>query len=155
MLLVRLTLSRLWKWGEGSTDTRTECTRSDYEESLIVCVLYCDNAEGKGESLAASLVDFLQGWFESEERRLLFFSFWCLGCSEPVLYQHGCRMQIDTSLGRLWTYVHKDQLFLYLSLLFLTSAFVPAFCSPHPTYCPMLKCLQTRPVLYIPVLCPG
>lgn len=99
LLPVKLTLSGPWKWGEGNTDTRTERTTSDYKESLIVCVLYCDNAEGKGESLAASSEDFLQGWFESEERRLLFFSFWCSGCSEPVLYQHGCRMQVDVSLG--------------------------------------------------------
>lgn len=79
VLPVRLTLSRPWKWGEGNIDTRTERTRFDYKESLIVCVLYCDNAEGKGESLAVFSEDFLQGWFESEERRLLFFFFLVFG----------------------------------------------------------------------------
>lgn len=73
LLPARLALSRPWKWGGGNTDTRPKHTRSDYKESLIVCVLYCDNAEGKGKSLAVSSKDFLQGWFGSEERRFFFF----------------------------------------------------------------------------------
>jgi len=95
-----LARSRPWKCGGENTDTRPKRTRPD-KESLIVCVLYCDNAEGKGESLAPSSKDFLQGWFGSEERSFdFFFSFQCLGCSEPVLYRHECRMQADVSLGR-------------------------------------------------------
>lgn len=34
-----------------------------------------------------------------KEDFFFFFPFWCLG-SEPVLYQHGCRTQVDMSLGR-------------------------------------------------------
>lgn len=59
------------------------------------------------------------------------FSFWCLGCSEPELHQRGCRMQVDLSLVGMWTYVHKDQIFSYLSLLPLClSALSPLYLPP-------------------------
>lgn len=43
---------------------------------------------------------FSRAGLEVRKEDYYYFSFWCLGFSEPVLYQHGCRMQVDVSLGR-------------------------------------------------------
>lgn len=90
----RAVLSRPWDWDRGNADTRPELTRADYKESLIVFCIVTMQKEKESPSQPPQNI-FSRAGLEVGGRR-----FWWLGCTEPALYQHGCRTQVDISLCR-------------------------------------------------------